>query len=293
MSPGMRVRLILGPLIGGAVLGALALDYHTRTAYAFGLCTAFCAVIATLECGALARKCGPRPWTGATLVGSVGVVVVATLHASPEPWIRPPPFDGPGFVMGWCVVVLTAWLARGRGAEDVGDLGASLFTVVYIGGFAACLLAIRGLRFGVAPAAGDPGLLALVWFALIAKSADIFAYFGGKALGRHPLAPVISPKKTWEGAVGGFLGSLVVGCALKPVMGAAGAAMGWLETAAFAATVSVADQVGDLVESRFKRRAGVKDSGGYLPEFGGVMDLTDGLVFAAPVGYAWLRATGG
>ena len=140
---------------------------------------------------------------------------------------------------------------------------------------------------------GHVGVSALVWVVLTVKAADIFAYLGGKTYGRHLLAPTISPKKTWEGAATGLAASVVVGLALKPFVGAAGAALSWPATLGFAVSLSVAGQLGDLVESRLKRRAQVKDSSTLLPEMGGALDLTDGLLVAAPVGYAWLRVAGG
>ncbi|MHC5021618.1 MAG: phosphatidate cytidylyltransferase, partial [Planctomycetota bacterium] len=99
--------------------------------------------------------------------------------------------------------------------------------------------------------------------------------------------------KTIEGAIGGLAGSIAVGCALKPFMGSAGESLNWGWTVVFAAACSIACQLGDLIESRLKRRAGVKDSGELVPEFGGFLDIVDGLIFAAPVGYAILRLAGG
>jgi phosphatidate cytidylyltransferase len=119
---------------------------------------------------------------------------------------------------------------------------------------------------------------------------DSAAYFTGKAIGRHKLAPVISPKKTWEGAIGGFV--VTAGTALlyveltRPLVG-------WtMSTAAIlglGAVVAVAGQLGDLVESRFKRDCGVKDSSKLLPGHGGALDRVDSLLFAMPTAYAYLR----
>jgi phosphatidate cytidylyltransferase len=122
-------------------------------------------------------------------------------------------------------------------------------------------------------------LLAVVWVG------DSAAYFGGRALGRHKLAPEISPNKTVEGSVAGLMGSV-----------AAGIAMGtWLLglSAAFMAGISlvagIAGQIGDLAESALKRSAGVKDSSTLLPGHGGMLDRLDSLMFAAPVFYWFFR----
>jgi phosphatidate cytidylyltransferase len=120
--------------------------------------------------------------------------------------------------------------------------------------------------------------LALVW------AGDTLAYFVGKSMGRVRMAPALSPKKTWEGAVGNIIGSLIVGYFFARWQG--GELAPWLITAALA---NVAGQVGDLIESAYKRGAGVKDSGSLLPGHGGMLDRIDSLILAAPV--VWLAAS--
>jgi phosphatidate cytidylyltransferase len=119
--------------------------------------------------------------------------------------------------------------------------------------------------------------LALVW------AGDTAAYFAGTLIGRLKMAPALSPKKTWEGAAGNVIGSLIVGFCFARWQN--GNVMAWLVTAALA---NIAGQVGDLVESAYKRGAGVKDSGAMLPGHGGMLDRIDSLIFAAPV--VWLAA---
>ena len=116
-------------------------------------------------------------------------------------------------------------------------------------------------------------LFSIVW------AGDSAAYYGGRALGRHKLAPRISPNKTVEGAIAGLIASVIAGI----LMGR------WLleesiATLAIAALLSaVAGQIGDLAESALKRSAGVKDSSAILPGHGGILDRLDSLLFAAPV----------
>ncbi len=122
--------------------------------------------------------------------------------------------------------------------------------------------------------------LCLVW------AGDILAYFVGKGLGRVPMAPVLSPNKTWEGALGNMLASLLVGVFFAK----------WLQIDALtmlviAGVANIAGQMGDLIESAYKRGAAVKDSGALLPGHGGVLDRIDSLILAAPVvwaAYQWL-----
>jgi phosphatidate cytidylyltransferase len=125
----------------------------------------------------------------------------------------------------------------------------------------------------------------LLLFALVITwVGDTVAYFVGRAIGKHPFAPILSPKKTWEGAVGGFVGSLLVGVAFSKWIGVP---MG--QMLAMAAVGNVAGQVGDLLESAYKRSAGVKDSGTLLPGHGGILDRIDALILAIPVVcYYWI-----
>lgn len=122
-------------------------------------------------------------------------------------------------------------------------------------------------------------LVGLTWIV------DIFAYAFGSAMGRVPLAPVLSPKKTWEGAVGGVAGALLWTYATHRFWVPA-VPLGHLVAAAF--VLSVTGQVGDLAESSFKRTAGVKDSGSLIPGHGGFLDKVDSLLFNGAVFYAFL-----
>jgi phosphatidate cytidylyltransferase len=122
--------------------------------------------------------------------------------------------------------------------------------------------------------------LCLIW------AGDMLAYFVGRSLGRVPMAPALSPKKTWEGALGNLLASLIVGVFFAR----------WMQLDAIAllliaALGNIAGQMGDLIESAYKRGAAVKDSGTLVPGHGGVLDRIDSLILAAPIVWAafqWL-----
>ena len=126
-------------------------------------------------------------------------------------------------------------------------------------------------------------LLVPIW------ACDSGAYFVGRAIGKHPLAPVVSPKKTWEGSVGGFVASVVAAVLVGrwaldlPVMTGVGAG----------AIIGVLGQYGDLAESALKRSAGVKDSGRLIRGHGGLLDRLDSLMFAAPALYYYFLAVPG
>ncbi len=128
----------------------------------------------------------------------------------------------------------------------------------------------------------DFGMEALIWLVIVVALTDIGAYFSGRAFGKHPFCKT-SPKKTWEGVIGGVLIATIVGSyyALMLVDLPYAIVISFL--------TSVAAVFGDLFESYLKRRAGVKDSGNILPGHGGVLDRVDGYLFAAPAMVVLLR----
>jgi phosphatidate cytidylyltransferase len=125
-----------------------------------------------------------------------------------------------------------------------------------------------------------PGRTVLVLMGTI-WAGDAAAYYGGRALGRHKLAPTISPNKTVEGSVTGLAGSIVAGILLGSWL--LQRQISFLALASLA--TAIAGQLGDLAESAFKRSAGVKDSSSLLPGHGGMLDRLDSLIFAAPMFY--------
>jgi phosphatidate cytidylyltransferase len=154
--------------------------------------------------------------------------------------------------------------------------------------FVLALVTLQSTMIDVAYDQGTPVLFALV---LTSKAGDTGAYLVGKSMGRHKLIEHISPKKTIEGAVGGFLASILVGVWLLRVYGEGRWNVG--ECIGVAAVVNLAGQVGGFLNSLCKRAAGVKDSGHILPEFGGAFDIVDSLFLAMPAGWALLAASAG
>jgi phosphatidate cytidylyltransferase len=159
-------------------------------------------------------------------------------------------------------------LSRTPLEEVIPALGILGFGVPY---FAAPIAAVSHLQ------RADPWLVFLL-FAIVWLG-DSAAYYVGRRLGRHKMAPVVSPNKSWEGAAAGFVTSLLAAAAWSLWR------LGWVDPGllAVAAATAAAAQVGDLMESLIKRGAGVKDSGHILPGHGGVFDRMDAMLFAAPV----------
>ena len=132
--------------------------------------------------------------------------------------------------------------------------------------------------------ASAQGPTLLLFAMVIVWVSDTAAYFAGRSIGKRPFAPKLSPNKTWEGAVAGFLGSLAVAFVFMPWVN-----VPLIHLLSMAALGNIAGQVGDLLESGYKRSAGIKDSGTLLPGHGGVLDRIDALILAIPVvWYYWI-----
>ena len=124
---------------------------------------------------------------------------------------------------------------------------------------------------------------AFLFYLFIVWGNDVFAYLTGIAIGKHKMSPRISPKKSWEGFAGGVVGAIAMGAVGSFVVG--GSLGMWLGLAAVVAITSV---FGDLVESMFKREAGIKDSGKIMPGHGGVLDRFDALLISSPFAFVYL-----
>lgn len=160
------------------------------------------------------------------------------------------------------------------------SIACTFLGVVYIGACAGCILEMR--MYG--------GIGVLILFLAAVKCTDIGAYFTGSFFGKHKMIPWLSPGKTWEGLCGGLCSAAAVGLLgwwLLWITSGAEILGSWVAII-FAVAVGAVGQFGDLCESLLKRTAGVKDSGGVVPEFGGVLDIIDSPLLAAPIGLALL-----
>ena len=124
---------------------------------------------------------------------------------------------------------------------------------------------------------------------LITKFSDTGAYAVGSLIGKHKMIPRISPGKTWEGFAGAIVVSTAASILFYYFFGAHLKGMTYLHATILGIILSVSAVVGDLIESVFKREAGVKDSGSFFPGIGGILDLLDSLLFNAPIMYLYLR----
>jgi phosphatidate cytidylyltransferase len=252
----------------------------------------------------LARSAGLAPLddAGVVLAGLLPLLV----HARYLRLYDPDSALGPLSLASLVLLLLMAaaiWV-RGATGKPLGAVAVTALGVAYTGGMLSFGYAIRYHDYAFAPAslvvAGrtmsvPSGALLLLLPMFITWASDTGAYAVGKAIGKHKLAPAVSPGKTIEGAVGALVASVVVGWAyahwiLRP---AAHLDFRWAPAGAilFSLVVSVSGQVGDLAESLFKREVGVKDSSRIIPGHGGILDRFDSLLFALPfsfVLFSWL-----
>jgi phosphatidate cytidylyltransferase len=229
------------------------------------------AVVGLFELFRLARACGHRCHRVPGLL-----LALLTLATFVTPRVR----LEHALLFGVCALPLASLWRDTEWSKAFGDVGATLFAALFVGVLFGFLI---GLRHLTDPPKGDENgsdLVFLLFF--VVWSSDVAAYYVGHALGRRPLAPRVSPKKTVEGAIGGLLGAL----------GAAFVARAWfirslrpLDCVVLGLMLAAVGILGDLVESMFKRGAGAKDSAHLVPGHGGLLDRVDSLLFSAPVLY--------
>ncbi len=270
----MAKRILSTVFLWAVVIGSLA---YFRTEGGVALITAI-SVLTLREFYRLMQGAGLAPFDKLGMTFG-GLITVA-------PWIEARWGFPASNALALAVVVFSVRVLGEREPENrVEALAATLFGLVYVAFMLQYLVRI------VTPLPADHidragRLLLFVWLVAVSKFCDVGALVTGLAIGRHKMSPRISPKKTWEGAVGGVLISMGIGAFVAWL--AAGhfpVHMTPLIAALMAAPVAMAAIVSDLIESVIKRRATIKDSGGIIPGIGGVFDVSDSLILTAPLGY--------
>jgi phosphatidate cytidylyltransferase len=302
--PAVSKRLVLGPMLLLMLLGLLWLDEwlshivmpmglrnllppDVGPNFARGLVVLIAGLlivpIAARELGAIFQSAGVAASRRMlTLASMSGLLVCAAIP------LKTNPLHAVALVatVATCVLVSSMlWHIRDRQlAGATAAAGAAMFAFIYLGLMFGFVLALRR----------EHSAWVVLGVLVVAKSCDIGAYFTGKALGRRKLIPWLSPGKTWEGLVGGVLTSALVAVGAIMLARSSGteAARGvatmpiWLAVVG-GGLLGLLGQAGDLLESILKRDAGVKDSGKLIPGFGGVLDVLDSILLAAPVAF-WL-----
>jgi len=188
------------------------------------------------------------------------------------------------FVLGLC---LRQFVSRAN-ATAVAGIATTLLGLMYVPWLLNFLQKINFFPFAAGSPA-DAGKYFVIYFILVTKFSDMGAYAVGSLIGRHKLVPRISPGKTWEGFGGAIVVSTAASVAFVHCFGAKMVGMNLRHAIVLGVVLSITAVIGDLIESLFKREAGVKDSGKLFPGIGGILDLLDSLLFNAPIMYLYLR----
>jgi phosphatidate cytidylyltransferase len=282
----IRTRLLVGSILALVAGGVLIGDDHLAPGWFPFLFASLMAlgVIAGRELLNLLPE-STRPSQPLVLAG-VLLCLAANWYPKARGELGPPVASAWGVIAAvFAATLIAAFLVEmrrftGEPGRALPRIAATVLAVAYLGVLPCFFAQIRFL----------PGhsalLLALVIF--VPKGNDIAAFFTGTFLGRHKMTPLLSPKKTWQGFAGGMVGGVLVAVgvwAWQPEVFLHGA----VEAIGFGLAVGLAGVFGDLAESLVKRDCQTKDASKSIPGFGGLLDVVDSVLFAAPVAYLWFR----
>lgn len=250
-------------------------------------------VLTQHEFYSMLRRMGLAPFSRTGLILGALVAFAPALrlyfpHANEHLFISASPQN----LLALAVVVFALRILAERDPQNrVETLAWSLFGLVYVPFMLQFLVRI----ILIDTPHERTGLVFAIWLIAVSKGCDMGALLAGKLFGRHPMAPIISPKKTWEGAIGGVLFSALLGAGIAHGLPGGPfntsyqhhfpAAFTPAMAALVAVPIALLTIVSDLVESVIKRRADTKDSGATIPGIGGVFDLSDSLILTAPAGF--------
>jgi len=279
-----RERVVIAIFAFALILGIVWLDWRFDT-HAGSL-----VVITLVGAFGLAELYGILTRIGLAPDGKFGVGAIVLLLGSRGvlPWLEVGPDVSRSIVMGlfsmiivapFVSIIFTQGPKYPKGREEFDRAAATLLGLLYVWVLLSFLLELRLVTTEAGGTSTIKGLYLVLILVFSVKLGDSFAYLVGRTIGSTPFSWV-SPKKTWEGAAASVLGAAGVAVLLGLLLGFV-----WWRMLIFGVVTNSAGQLGDLVESLFKRRSGMKDSGTLLREIGGFLDLLDSLLFAAPVAY--------
>lgn len=294
MDTALRQRLTYGPMMLAGLFLLLWLDHAaqqwTRTPArpdgvgGVGLLGLLLAVmpLATYELAALFAAERIRPYR---LLANLGcALLLGHAFATQFQTFKPIAASTLAFIVVFVMLLAAAQRAWSRQtSEAITQMAGTVLATLYLGGLAWFLLALRVKTAhdatGAVTFAGST--MTVLMILLVVKFTDIGAYFGGRAAGRRKLIPWLSPGKTWEGLLCGVVAGGLVGMVCAPYL----LHLTWGKALIFGFVIGAIGQLGDLLESLMKRDAEVKDSGALIPGFGGVLDVIDSPLLAAPFAY--------
>ena len=267
------VQRLLTAVVGSTLVVAAV----WQGGWVFAALMAAAAAVGQGELYALLRKAGARPMAVLGVATGVCASLAAVL-----------PFALSGIAVGTILTVVATLYRRGSDTPLL-DAAGTLMGVLYPAGLMGTIVWLRTSDAAWLGADGafwlTVALFVCVW------GADTFAYAAGRLFGKHALFPRVSPKKTWEGAVGGAVGAFALAAAFKS--GPLADLLAWPDVAVLAVCCGLVAPFGDLAESLFKRSTGTKDSGTWLPGHGGMLDRIDAAVVAIPLATLYFDAVYG
>ncbi len=284
-------RVATGLVVGAVVVGLVLFDWFLKTKWGTSL------VLVAMTCGALSELYGMfeeagiachRAWgvscSAVLLLMRVGYSYLGLTNSEAEKV----------FLAGLAMTAIAPVMGRvvrqkgpiEAAPEQLKKIGATIFGLVYVTLCASFLLELRLITAG----AGDTrmGLKLLFLLCAVVKLGDSAAYFVGRTMGKTPLSPV-SPKKTVEGSVASLAASVLVSLVLGEALLHDQPHVDWRVLVGFGVVADLAGQGGDLVESYVKRVLGAKDSARTFGEMGGLLDIVDAMLLAAPAAYLWVE----
>jgi len=274
----VKHRLIYGSILIILTAGLVWFDLHAGKGAGFSCLISILVLAALFETYQIIEKKGVKPYTFYGMLG--GALFMFAVWRQLQNPLDASAAHLAGAIAG--AVIFFAVIKQLLANQPDGfilNMSGTIFGLIYIGflgSFSLRLLYIRSDDL-------VSGLATLMLVVACAKVGDICAFFTGKSIGKHKLLSRISPNKTIEGAIGGLAGSILTVIVFTKC--AAWPAFSLHHALIFGLVVGLAAQIGDLVESMIKRDADIKDSGALIPAFGGVLDIMDCLLFAAPVAY--------
>jgi phosphatidate cytidylyltransferase len=275
-------RLCSSLFLYGVLMAGLFAPNEKIKLAAFGGIMALLGALALVEYFQMARKRELAPFVTlgtATGVGLVGLVFWALAICGDAVLAGEVEI---AFLICLIPALGICQLCAAENERGMAAIASTLFGVFYV---AILLNVLQKIRYFP----DLDGAWWLLYFIVVSKMSDTGAYCTGSLIGKNKMIPRVSPGKTWEGFVGGIVFSVVSSWAFLHFAGGHFSGFTLAQAFVLGALLGVGSVVGDLVESLMKREAGLKDSGGYFPGVGGVLDLLDSLLFNAPLMYLFLK----
>jgi phosphatidate cytidylyltransferase len=285
-------RLASTLLLWTVILAAMFSGIRVISDGVFVLLVAFLASAGLVEFYGLVEKRGLASFKWCGLAGGVALMVGTFLQVNGKLGINNSPARVNDFETGFLILFVLGLCVRQLFTKNnlagLVAISTTLFGLMYVPWLFNFIQKINFFPFAPGSPA-DAGKFFLLYFILITKFSDMGAYAVGSLIGKHKMIPRISPAKTWEGFGGAILVSTGASLAFVHFFGAKMVGMNYLHAVVLGVILSITAVIGDLIESLFKREAGVKDSGALFPGIGGILDLLDSLLFNAPIMYLYLR----